>query len=384
MKRDCRYTSAMAPVTYHLGEFPPAQLVWEHLIPLIGQANAALARYDGLLSAIPDSRILLSPMITQEAVLSSRIEGTVATIGEVLEVEAGGDLSAMQPERRQDAHEVLNYRRAMRFCESALYEGQPLSQHLLRGAHEILLRDVRGVDKRPGLYRTHQNWIGEHGCSVEDASFVPIPQVHLQAGLDRWEQFLAGDGVPDPLVHLALVHAEFEALHPFMDGNGRLGRMIIPLLLYRRGTLSGPHFYVSAFFDANRDEYLDRLRAISANGAWTEWTLFFLEAIRVQARQNETKAREILNLYAEVKERAVEVTHSQYAMRAVDFLFQSPIFLGPHFVESSNIPRPTAIRILRLLREAEIVQVLRPGAGRSAGLYAFASLVNVVEGRSAL
>lgn len=373
----------MSTVLYHLEGFPPGSLEWERLIPLIGQANGALARYDGLLSAIPNARVLLSPLITQEAVLSSRIEGTVATIGEVLEIEAAGAPEGMTVERQQDAFEVLNYRKAMRFCESSLAEGNPLSQHLLRQAHSILLDGVRGVNKNPGAYRTQQNWIGSPNCTIEQASFVPIPQVHLQHGLDLWEAFVQRSDILDPLVHLALVHAEFEALHPFMDGNGRLGRMIIPLFLHGTGVLTGPYFYISAFFDTHRDEYLDRLRAVSSDGDWTGWCLFFLDAIRVQARENEAKAREILALYARVKDVAIEATHSQYAIRAVDFLFQTPLFLGPHFVDSVNIPKATATRILRVLREQGLIHTIRNGVGRRPGLYAFAELINVVEGRPA-
>jgi len=370
----------MAPVHYHFDQFPPNNLEWGHLIPLIGPANAAIARYDGLLSAIPNSRVLLSPLTTQEAVLSSRIEGTVATIGEVLEVEAGGDTPGISPAKREDAFEILNYRKAMRFCENALQE-RALSPHLLRQAHQLLMAGVRGRDKNPGSFREQQNWIGNPGCSIDNASFVPIPQAHLTEGIGRWEQYVAG-GAPDPLVQLAIIHAEFEALHPFMDGNGRLGRMIIPLFLHSRGILSGPHFYISAYLDANRDEYLDRLRAVSATGDWTQWVMFFLQGLQIQAKDNEAKARRILELYAEIKERAVEITHSQWAIRAVDFLFQTPFFYGTHFVDQVNIPKASANRMLALLREHGIVHTIRQGVGRRPSLYSFPQLVDVVEGRA--
>lgn len=195
------------PVHYHLGQFPPAKLDWERLIPLIGPANAALARYDGLLSAIPNAGVLLSPLTMQEAVLSSRIEGTQATMGEVLEVEAGGEPEGMTAPRRADAEEVLNYRRAMRITTGELAH-RPLSQHLLRQAHAVLMEGVRGRDKAPGQYRRQQNWIGEPGCPIEQASFVPIPQMHLMQGLDDFERFLLRRDYPDPLVQLALAHVD--------------------------------------------------------------------------------------------------------------------------------------------------------------------------------
>lgn len=369
------------PVHYHLGKFPPVDaLNWEQLIPLIGQANAALARYDGLLSAIPNATVLLSPLTTQEAVLSSRIEGTQATMGEVLEVEAGGQPEGMTAPRRADAEEVLNYRQAMRITTGELVN-RPLSQHLLRQAHSVLMEGVRGRNKSPGQYRRQQNWIGEYQCPIEQASFVPIPQVQLAQGMDDWERFLLRTDIPDPLVQLALAHVEFEALHPFEDGNGRLGRMLIPLFLYSRRLLSAPHFYVSAYFEQRRDEYLGRLRAVSGDGDWTAWCQFFLEALRSQAIENEGKARAVLALYEQVKVQVVETTHSQHAIRAVDFLFQTPIFKGPDFTIGADIPKPTATRILGLLRDTRLLLTLREGRGRRPGFFAFRALLNIAEGR---
>ena len=234
------------PVYYHLGKFPPADLEWKQLIPLIGKANAGLARYDGLLSAIPNASVLLSPLTTQEAVLSSKIEGTHVTMGEVLELEAGGEPEDVTQPKRDDAEEILNYRIALRACVDALRE-RPLSQHLLRQAHFLLMQGVRGKDKTPGNYRTEQNWIGPKGCCVDKASFVPIAPEHLSAGMDALESYMNVDSEPDSLVQLAIVHVEFEALHPFKDGNGRLGRMLIPLFLYKKGVLSSPDFYMSGY-----------------------------------------------------------------------------------------------------------------------------------------
>lgn len=370
-------SKAMSPVEYHLGGFPPRQLRWDELIPAIGSANEAVGRYDGVVSAIPNPQVLLSPLFTQEAVLSSRIEGTVATIGEVLEVE-GGDGADMPERTREDAFEIINYRRAVRFCEAELSQ-RPISQHMLRQAHHILMDGVRGRNKSPGAYRQSQNWIGSPGCEISEASFVPIPQAHLQAGLDAWDDFLLEDPM-DSLVHLAILHAEFEALHPFMDGNGRLGRMIIPLYMHFRKLLrGGPHFYISAYLEDRRDEYVERLRMVSAANDWTGWVRFFLEAVRSQAEENEGKAREILTMYAELKERVVAFTHSQHAMQAVDFIFRTPVFYGPSFIRGSNIPGPTATRILRLMRDEGLIRTLREGSGRRPGLYSFPALLDVTE-----
>ena len=367
------------PVQYHLGKFPPIALDWSKLIPLLGPASAGLARYDALLSAIPNADILLSPLTTQEAVLSSNIEGSHVTIGEVLEAEADVDSASLTQPKRDDIEEVLNYRKAMRACVGEL-KHRPISQHILRGAHSILMQGVRGRDKTPGSYRVDQNWIGKAGCSVENASFVPIAPELLQSGMDEWEKYLNSEQ-PDTLVQLALLHIEFEALHPFKDGNGRLGRMLIPLFLYQRQLLTSPDFYISEYLEANRDEYQERLRSVSREDEWTAWCVFFLQGVREQASENERRARSILNLYERIKRQVVELTHSQHALKAIDFMFNTPIFSAPTFVQFSDIPRPTANRILALLREQNILHTLREGRGRRAGIYVFRELLNIAEGR---
>ena len=179
----------MEPVHYHYGKFPPTNIEWEKLIPLIGPANAALARYDGTLSAIPNALVLLSPLTTQEAVLSSRIEGTQATMGEVLEFEAEGDANNISNEKREDIHEILNYRRAMMHAIELLNE-LPLCQRVVREAHHILLEGVRGQGKSPGEYRQNQNWIGTHGCTIEEARFVPISAERISDGISDWEKYI--------------------------------------------------------------------------------------------------------------------------------------------------------------------------------------------------
>ena len=369
-----------SPVYYHLDQFPPKVLEWSRLIPLIGPANAGLARYDGLLSAIPNAQILLSPLTTQEAVLSSKIEGTQVTIGEVLELEAGGASDAMTQPKRDDAEEVLNYRKAMRACVAEM-EHRPLSQQILRGAHHMLMQGVRGRDKSPGQYRDEQNWIGPRGCAIEEASFVPIAPTHLSGGMDEWERYLGNSTEPDALVQLAILHVEFEALHPFKDGNGRLGRMLIPLFLYQRRLLASPDFYMSGYLEANREDYQERLRAVSRDYDWTGWCAFFLEGIRQQAAENERKARAILSLYNRVKTQVADFTHSQHAIRAVDFLFETPIFTAPLFTNHSGIPKPTAARFLNVLRDKGLLFPLREGKGRRAGIFVFRELINIAEGK---
>ena len=370
------------PVRYHSGEFPPKELDWPRLIPLIGPANAALARYDGVLSSTPNAAILLSPLSTQEAVLSSRIEGTQATITEVLEFEA--DESAIDDSsgvKRGDIKEVLNYRRAMHRALELL-KTLPLSQRIVKEAHRVLLEDVRGRNRDPGEYRRIQNWIGPEGCSQEEAYYIPIATGQLSEGMGRWEKYIHDESAcPDNLVRLALLHLEFEALHPFLDGNGRLGRMFIPLYLFQSGVLSTPMFYISAFFERNRDVYYERLRAVSRKGVWTEWCMFFLEAILSQANENLDKAQAIRQLYDETTRRIAEITHSQYAVHASEFLFKSPIFKASDFYTQPNMTLASGRRMLNLLQEKGFFREIRPASGRRPAILAYRELLNTAEGQ---
>lgn len=368
-------------VQYHLGDFPPDVLDWPQLIPLLGPASAAVARYDGTLAAIPNAAVLLSPLTTQEAVLSSRIEGTQATMGEVLEFEAEGDSPGLSDERRADIHEVLNYRAAMRMAEKRL-EDIPLSQRLICEAHKVLLSGVRGQGKAPGEYRRIPNWIGLAGCTLDEARFVPISADKLPDAMSTWERYVHTEAA-DRLVQLALLHAEFEALHPFLDGNGRLGRMLVPLFMWKNGLIQRPMFYVSAFLEAHRDEYYERLLAVSRDGGWTGWCRFFLTALKTQAEENQQKAETILGLYERMKREVADLTHSQYAIHALDWIFERPIFKSSDFVASAGIPGPTAKRIVPALREAGVLRVLLEASGRRAATLCFPALLNIAEGREA-
>jgi len=371
----------MSAVQYHYGKFPPKILDWEKLIPLVGPANASLARYDGVLSAIPNAAVLLSPLTTQEAVLSSRIEGTQATMGEVLEFEADGNRKGLPEEKKNDIWEVLNYRKAMNHAEKRLKE-LPLCQRVIKECHAILLDGVRGHGKSSGEYRRIPNWIGPQGCAMEQARFVPISAGDLDNGMGAWDVYVNGDA-PDRLVQLAILHAEFEALHPFLDGNGRLGRMFVPLFMFQTGLIHRPMFYVSAYFEAKRDEYYDRLLAVSRDGDWTGWCTFFLKAVQTQAEQNLAKTNAILALYNRMKLQIPELTHSQYAIHALNWIFEKPIFKSSDFVDTAGIPRATAFKTLKKLKDAGLFVELRARSGQSASVLGYRELLNIAEGYDA-
>ena len=197
--------------------------------------------------------------------------------------------------------------------------------------------------------------------------------------MSAWERY-ANSEAPDRLVQLAILHAEFEALHPFLDGNGRLGRMLVPLFLWQVKLIHAPMFYISAFFEVHRDEYYDRLLAVSRDDDWTGWCRFFLDALRAQAEINHRKTVQILGLYDASKPRMRELTRSQYAVQALDWLFERTIFKSSDFVKGAGIPPPTAKRIISVLRKEGVLQPLAAGRGRRASILAFRELLNIVEG----
>ena len=370
----------MTPARYHAGRFPPQNLDWQSLLPMIGPAHAAVAGYEGMLKGLPNANVLLSPFASQEAVLSSRIEGTQTTLTELLTFEAEGNLSDESTLAKADIREVLNYRLAL-YAAIDILKDLPLSQRLIRQTHEVLMQGVRGHNKAPGTYRSLPDtcWIGPPGSTIETARYVPCPVEELNAAMDALESYIH-DEPPDTLVQLAIVHAEFEAIHPFLDGNGRMGRLIVPLFMFTKELLSSPSFYISEYLESHRDEYYDRLLAVSRDDDWTGWCAFFFTALTEQARGNQQKIHDLLDLYDEFKERIVEATHSQYSGRALDYIFKRPVFQTTDFVNNSDIPEPTARHILRVLRRRGLLREFRKARGRQPATLAFTDLLNIVEG----
>lgn len=362
---------------------PLHNLNYEKLLPLVGKANAALARYDGLLAGIPNPAVMLSPLTTQEAVLSSKIEGTQATVDEVLEQEAG---LLKEGDKYTDILEISNYRRALYNAQKHLEE-YPIKLNFIRSLHRMLLDSVRGQDKTPGEFRTDQNWIGRAGCSIEQATFVPPNPLQLPTYLQDWEQYLSSDDI-DFLIQAAITHAQFELLHPFKDGNGRIGRILIPLFLYQKKALSQPMFYLSEYLENHRDEYYERLKNISANKDWDGWIAFFLHAVANQAAQNGTRVVAIKALYEEMKLAIHETTRSQYTVHLLDAIFSKPIFktsdLAQKLTDEHNIHGKTAPALLRQLRDAGILFELQAGSGRRSATLCFPRLINLAEGRDIL
>jgi cell filamentation protein, protein adenylyltransferase len=357
-------------------QLPLTSLRPGQLISPLGRASDALARYDGLLQGMVNAELMLSPLLNQEAVLSSRIEGTQATVGELLEKDVGEEFDR---EKEDDVEEVANYRQAARDAAQHM-EDRHLSLQMIRMLHQVLMHGVRGQDKEPGRFRVEQNWIGAKGCPIEKASFVPPSPMIIQEHLESWERYIAGEDL-DPLIQAAVMHAQFEIIHPFIDGNGRIGRLLIPLFLFSKKRIYRPMFYLSGYLERHRDEYYSRLRAITDKGEWNEWIEFFLQAVAIQAAENTSAAVAIHSLYERMKDEVQKATKSKYSARITDMLFRRPIFRVKTMGELAEIPNASAHKTVALLVQAGIAKQMREGTGRKAALYVFPQLLNLVEGR---
>jgi Fic family protein len=313
-----------------------------------------------------------------EAQLSSRIEGTTATLDDVWRHES--DELLPDQTKRVDAQEIINYRNALYHAEHYL-ERRPFCLNLILELHGILLDSVRGKDNGRGYFRNVQNYIVAGRGTGQRVTYTP-PEPHLVSTyLDNWEKYYHSDR-PDPLVQLAVLHAQFEIIHPFIDGNGRLGRMIIPLFLYDKKLLGQPLFYLSAYLDRHRDAYLDALAALSAPGHWNEWIAFFLQAVISQAQENSDKARAIVTLYDDLKGRAVKATRSRYAVPLLDRFFEMPIQSAGSLELEDDMPsRQTMHSLLEKLKNSGILQVLAPASGRRSEKLVLGELINLCEGR---
>jgi len=367
----------MKPFIPH--KLPLDSLDYKELIPLVADANSEISRYDGLLQGIVNPEILLSPLTNEEAVLSSKIEGTQATVDEVLEHEAG---LLKEGQKSKDIQEILNYRKAL-FASNKHLENYPISLSFICEIHKILLSSVRGEKKNPGNFRKDQNWIGLNNCSIEQASFVPPDPLILQTELDNWSTYLKSDDI-DIIIQTAVMHAQFEILHPFEDGNGRIGRILIPLFLYQKKKLSSPVFYLSSYLEANREEYYFHLNNISKSNDWDSWIKFFLKAVTIQSKQNSEKVKKIMNLYDELKNKMPSITKSHYSMQIIDAIFDVPIFDLSHLIGKVGMVRKTANSLIAKLKDENILTEVRKASGNKSAVLAFRDLLNIAEGKDVL
>lgn len=364
-------------VNYHYNKFPPSVLDYGHFVEPLVKATDALARYDQMLKNMHNGKILLAPLRNQEAVISSRMEGTVSTMDEILKYEADHDNETEGAKNvRSEVIETFLYQRTLKNTQQAVEDGYPLSQSLIKGIHQKLLSFGRGASKSPGQFKNEQNYLSDK--LRRNILFIPISPEKLQEGLDKLFLYVEKSTHP-ALIKTGITHIEFESLHPFEDGNGRIGRMLITLMLWTSGTISEPYFYISGYLEENKDRYLDTMRDVSKSGNWENWCVFFLEAVEQQAIRNLMIAESISKLYEEMKIIFSDVLSSKWSVVALDFVFTNPMFRNNKFTTKSGIPTPSAARFTRVLLEKNLITTLETASGRRPALYSFEPLMELVR-----
>lgn len=323
---------------------PPIEMTGE-LVRLLTDAERDLGRLDGVATVLPNPDLFVAMYVRQEAVLSSQIEGTQSTLEDVLQFE----LDASGRELPKDVEEVVNYVQALNFGLERL-PTLPLSLRLIREIHGQLMQGVRGGERTPGEFRRSQNWIGPAGCTLATATFVPPPEHEMQQALGNFENFLHDHTLP-ALIHCGLSHAQFETIHPFLDGNGRVGRLLVSFLLCERGILHRPLLYLSLFLKAHRTEYYDRLMAVRTNGDWEGWLHFFLRGVSAVSRSATDTARAILKLREEHRQLLNDRLGGRAAtgVRLLDHLFEQPIVSVAHVAQQLGLSFVTINRLIEQL-----------------------------------
>jgi cell filamentation protein, protein adenylyltransferase len=336
---------------------PPPLLDLAPMVPLVSRAERALGELSGIGRTLPNPHLLIRPFMRREAVASSKIEGTVTTLSQLLLFEVDEESNRASG----DAREVLNYVRALEHSLARL-DKLPISARLIREVHKILLTNVqsnRGAQIIPGEFRQDQNWIGAK--LIENARYVPPPPQEVAQAMGELEKYInARDDKLPTLIQLALIHYQFEAIHPFPDGNGRVGRLLLPLLLCERQEISQPLLYMSSYFEKYYDDYVDHMLAVSKLGLWESWIVFFLEGIEEVCKDAIMRAQSLQSLQKVYYGKIQRARSSALLGRLVDLLFEHPAITVPYAADRLGITYNAAKNNINRLIEAEI---LRPSVG---------------------
>ena len=350
---------------------PPRLAYDDDLVLALSRADAALSELSGLGRHLPNPHLLIAPYVRREAVLSSRIEGTTTSLADLLLDEATDGGASDVP---ADVSEVRNYVRAVEYGIARIKD-PPLSLRLVRELHERLMKGVRGDHATPGEFRRSQNWIGVPGSTPATATYVPPPPEQMHKALDGWERFLhERERLPD-LIQCGLMHEQFEAIHPFLDGNGRVGRLLITLFLIERGRLSQPLLYLSAYIDAHRQEYYESLQRVRTDGDWLGWLRFFLKGVLETAREGVRQAGRLMELREKLRKR---LQAKPRVLSLVDALFANPYMSVGRAEKILNVTNPTARQAVRTLLEHGLLEEI---TGRAWGrLYLARPILRAIEG----
>jgi Fic family protein len=322
-------------------------------LALLSRADVALGRLDGAVKVIPDPDFFVSMYVRREAVLSSQIEGTQSTLEDLLDAELEPEAKATE-RPRSDVGDIVNYVRAMNHGLRRL-DDLPLSLRLIREIHAELLRDGRGARATPGEFRTSQNWIGPAGATLQQATFVPPPVPDMHAALDDFEKFFHRRDQQPVLIEAALTHAQFETIHPFLDGNGRVGRLLIAFLLVHRRVLRAPLLYLSHYFKLHRTEYYDRLTAVRVNGDWEGWLRFFLQGVASTAEEATETAEQIFELRERHRTLVMDATGPS-GLKLLSALFDRPLVNVNYVADTLDVTFPTANRLVGRFEELGLLR----------------------------
>ncbi len=354
----------------------PPDIDMSQLIKLIADAREAVARYDEAVKQLPDPTLIRRTFETQEAVLSSKIEGTQATLEEVLEFDAE-EANSEESEKLRDYREIRNYRHAIRYGKNLLKD-KPLSENVIKELHKLLLDSVRGKNNTPGEFRRHQVHIGPPGANIDEASYVPPVHTKIPALFSDLVNYIQNNEQAERLVQAAIAHYQFEAIHPFADGNGRVGRLLIPLYLYEKKLTSQPNLYISEFLETHRRDYYEQLNKVSEEGDWIGWISFFLRAVREQANLSKKRVEKVSALYKALHDRLPEF-NSIYASSFLEALFTQPVFTPKTIGKAANISNPkTLYNLVDKFVQAELVVDLVPQRSRNK-LYSFDVLLDIID-----
>lgn len=331
----------------------PEIIMDQEMWTLLSQADLALGRLDGATDALPNPDLFVFMYVRKEAVLSSQIEGTQASLIDILEFES----QALQPDNPQDVGEVVNYISAINYGLERLKQ-LPVSLRLIRDIHQELMKGVRGSERNPGEFRRSQNWIGAGGCTLAQATYVPPPPHEMLQALDNLEKFLHSPQPIPTLIKIGLAHAQFETIHPFLDGNGRIGRLLVTFLLCEGNVLRRPLLYISYYFKKHRSEYYDRLQAIRNSGKWEDWLKFFLCGVSEVAQEAAATARKIVNLKEEHRQLVLNKMgrRSGNAITLLESLYFRPIFTVEQAATTTNLSYPNANTLIKELRDIGLLQ----------------------------
>jgi len=365
----------MAKKPFKLPDLPP-ELDFSAVFPNIVSARDIVARFDEAVKRLPNPEIIQRTFETKEAVLSSRIEGTQADFDEVLLFDAQ-EIVSEENDKEKDYREISNYRLAIKQGKELLQK-KPLSENLIKALHKTLLNSVRGKNKAPGKFRKVQVYIGAYGTSIEQARYIPPPPQDVPRLFSNLEKYLHSVDEVDPLVKIAIAHYQFEAIHPFLDGNGRTGRLLIPLFIYERKITAHPNIYVSEFLEEHRSVYYDLLNAVSEKNEWIPWIRLFLEAIRKQTETSLKRVVKIEKLYKTLKEKMPAI-NSVYANSFLDALFVKPRFTAKSIKKLSGVSNnQTLYTLIEKFLDAKIIIDITPGKERNK-IYAFGDLIKIVK-----